>query len=231
MILIIAILEYYRRMVVHRIVKRVYKLYGFKVGALSKSIHYNLNNSVIHCNKALIIAHPQSQLRIDEGGKIWLADNLFLGNSPFDNDRLCPRILINSGGMLTVCGSFIIYNGAFIHVRKGGNLKLNGGYINWGCNIVCESSIEIGEDCAIAPNVLIRDCDSHKIVGQEDKSSKDVKIGNHVWIGQNAAVLKGVTIGDGAIIGAGSIVTKDIPAHCIAVGNPAKVIQYGVEWE
>lgn len=107
---------------------------------------------------------------------------------------------------------------------------MHGGYINWGCNIVCEGTIEIGKDCAIAPNVMIRSCDSHQIVGQESESVKDIKIGNHVWIGQNAAILKGVTIGDGAIIGANAVVTKDVPAHCIAVGNPAHVIKENIEW-
>lgn len=52
-----------------------------------------------------------------------------------------------------------------------------------------------------------------------------VKIGKNVWIGSNSTILPGVTIGDNAIIGAGSVVTKDIPADMIAVGNPAKVIR------
>lgn len=39
------------------------------------------------------------------------------------------------------------------------------------------------------------------------------------------SVLPGVTIGEGTVIGAGSVVTKDIPPHCLAVGNPCKVIR------
>lgn len=52
-----------------------------------------------------------------------------------------------------------------------------------------------------------------------------VKIGNNVWIGGNVTILPGVTIGDGTTIGAGSVVTKDIPANVLAVGNPCKVIK------
>ena len=52
-----------------------------------------------------------------------------------------------------------------------------------------------------------------------------VKIGNNVWIGAGAIILMGVTIGDGSVIGAGSVVTKDIPANCIAVGTPCKVLR------
>lgn len=58
-----------------------------------------------------------------------------------------------------------------------------------------------------------------------------VEIGNNVWIGVGTTILKGVTIGDGAIIAAGSVVTKDIPARCLAAGVPAKVIKTDVEWE
>lgn len=56
-------------------------------------------------------------------------------------------------------------------------------------------------------------------------NSKPIKICNDAWIGMNVIILKGVTIGEGAVIGAGSVVTKDIPAWCVAVGNPAKVIR------
>lgn len=52
-----------------------------------------------------------------------------------------------------------------------------------------------------------------------------VTIENDVWIGTRAIILPGVTIGEGAVIGAGAIVTKNIPKHSIAVGNPAKVIK------
>ena len=46
-----------------------------------------------------------------------------------------------------------------------------------------------------------------------------------MWIGAQCIVLKGVTIGARSIIGAGSVVTKSIPADCIAAGNPCKVLR------
>lgn len=57
----------------------------------------------------------------------------------------------------------------------------------------------------------------------------DTRIGERCFIGGRSLVLPGVTIGDQCIIGAGSVVTKDIPAHSIAVGNPARVIKSGVQ--
>ena len=64
-----------------------------------------------------------------------------------------------------------------------------------------------------------------------DKDDIETIIGNDVWIGANAVIMKGVTIESGVIIGAGAVVTKDIPAYAIAVGNPAKVIKYRYEKE
>ena len=55
---------------------------------------------------------------------------------------------------------------------------------------------------------------------------KPISIGKKCWIGGGAIIMGGVTIGDGTTIGAGSVVTKDIPARCVAVGNPARVIKY-----
>ena len=55
--------------------------------------------------------------------------------------------------------------------------------------------------------------------------AKPIKVGNNVWIGGNVIVLPGVTIGDNVVIGAGSVVTKDIPANVVAVGNPCKIIK------
>jgi acetyltransferase-like isoleucine patch superfamily enzyme len=92
--------------------------------------------------------------------------------------------------------------------------------------------IKIGEGAMIAPNVIIADSDFHVLWPPEDRinkspedNDKDVAIGKNVWICTNSIILKGVNIGDNSIIGAGSVVTNDIPANCIAAGNPAKVIK------
>lgn len=54
-----------------------------------------------------------------------------------------------------------------------------------------------------------------------------IKDGAHIGIG--SIIMPGVTIGEGAVIGAGSVVTRDIPAYCVAVGVPAKVIRTFVD--
>lgn len=54
---------------------------------------------------------------------------------------------------------------------------------------------------------------------------KDTVIGNDVWIGRKSRIMPGVKIGNGAIIGGYSVVSKDVPAYCVAVGSPIKIIK------
>ena len=61
--------------------------------------------------------------------------------------------------------------------------------------------------------------------GRHITVGKGTYIGKNCWLGAGVIVLPGVTIGDNTVIGAGSVVTKDIPANCVAAGNPCKVIR------
>ena len=89
--------------------------------------------------------------------------------------------------------------------------------------------IIIGEKCLFAPNVTVTA--SNYGIAQGDvaimdqpKDERDIVIGDGAWLGANVVVLAGVTIGEGAVVAAGAVVTKDLPALCIAGGVPAKVI-------
>lgn len=92
-----------------------------------------------------------------------------------------------------------------------------------------QDNLVIGEGSLIAPHCYICDYDHNflgpKPVKQQGFSAKPIIIGKDVWIGAKCIILKGVKIGDGAVLGAGSVVTRDIPAFSVAVGNPAKVIK------
>lgn len=57
------------------------------------------------------------------------------------------------------------------------------------------------------------------------EACKPISVGDRVWIGGNAVILPGVTIGSDTVIGAGSVVTRDIPAGVLAVGNPCRVLR------
>lgn len=102
--------------------------------------------------------------------------------------------------------------------------------------------IMIGDYSTLAPGVIVEDHNSHPVNPDYRKFMRTtphgsnarswihsahapVKIGNNCWIGRDSRILKGVTIGDNSIVAAYSVVTKDVPANCIAAGNPAHIVK------
>jgi acetyltransferase-like isoleucine patch superfamily enzyme len=87
--------------------------------------------------------------------------------------------------------------------------------------------VEIGDNVRMAPYSIIIDNDFHKVDDHfsDEGTRKPIIIEDDVWITMNCMIMKGVHIGRGAVIAAGAVVTKDVPAYCVAGGVPAKVIR------
>ncbi|MBR1463143.1 MAG: acyltransferase [Prevotella sp.] len=113
---------------------------------------------------------------------------------------------------------------------------------NVGMSSTCiwvNNRLTIGNNVNIGGNCTILDTDTHQIDYQSRRGEKradsnnpyttiqsaPITIEDDVWIGANCIILKGVTIGARSVVGAGSVVTKSIPADCIAAGNPCKVLK------
>lgn len=111
----------------------------------------------------------------------------------------------------------------------GSNIEIgNNTYINFDCIILDCAKVTIGSRILIAPRVGIYPV-NHGLDPEQRINgacvSKPIHIDDDVWIGGDTQILAGVTIGKGSVIGSGSVVTKDIPAGVIAVGNPCRVIR------
>ena len=101
-------------------------------------------------------------------------------------------------------------------------------YANFNLTLVDDTHIYVGSYTMFGPNVTVATA-SHPISPEHRKQdyqyNKPVRIGENCWIGAGVIILPGVTIGDNTVIGAGSVVTKDIPANVVAVGNPCRVLR------
>jgi carbonic anhydrase/acetyltransferase-like protein (isoleucine patch superfamily) len=98
--------------------------------------------------------------------------------------------------------------------------------------IVCLQRIEIGCGVLIGGGARIFDSDFHMAASPTTITTKrllslPVRIEDDVFVGAYATILKGVTVGRGAVIGAGSVVTRNIPAHEVWAGNPARKLEFG----
>lgn len=102
-------------------------------------------------------------------------------------------------------------------------------FIGHGCEFVCNTNIIIGNNCLIASKCTINDTghefSRHANINSQPITSKEISIGDDVWIGTSCVILQGVTIGKGAIIAAGSVVNKSIPPYEIWAGVPARFIK------
>lgn len=161
-------------------------------------------NCVIH-GKLYINLFPTAKLKI--------GDNLYF-SSGWGINPLCT----NKRGM--------IYAEENATITIGNNVGMSSTVLR------AHDSITIGNHVKIGGNCVLIDTDSHNkdyMVRRGQYTdwgvSQPIIIEDDVFIGMNSVVLKGVTIGARSIIASGSVVTKSIPADCIAAGNPARVIK------
>lgn len=109
------------------------------------------------------------------------------------------------------------------HVHFGSHI-----YANFGLTLVDDTHIYVGDYTLFGPHVTAATA-GHPILSELRQQglqyNAPVRIGKNCWIGAGALLMPGVTIGDNTVIGAGSVVTRDIPANVVAVGNPCRVLR------
>ncbi|WP_168627352.1 MULTISPECIES: sugar O-acetyltransferase [unclassified Cryobacterium] len=116
-----------------------------------------------------------------------------------------------------------------LYVDYGTNIRIGSRtFANFGLVALDVAPITIGDDVQIGPNVqLLTPTHPLDSESRRDKweAAEPIVIGDNVWLGGGVIVLPGVTIGENTVVGAGAVVTKDLPANVVAVGNPARVIR------
>ena len=103
-----------------------------------------------------------------------------------------------------------------------------GSFVNFDCVFLDLAPIRIGRHTLIGPKVQLLTAlhpfdAAQRRTGLE--AGRPITVGDDCWLGGGVIVCPGVAIGDRSVIGAGAVVTRDIPADSVAVGNPARVIR------
>jgi acetyltransferase-like isoleucine patch superfamily enzyme len=128
--------------------------------------------------------------------------------------------------------------GRWIHLGVDTSLRCHEGTLSLGdksvlardISINCYLDVEIGDSALIADGVYISDFD-HKFndltipIKDQGITKSRVRIERDVWLGTKVTIARGVHIGEGAVVGANAVVTRDLPAYCVAVGVPARVVK------
>ncbi|NBM14698.1 sugar O-acetyltransferase [Streptomyces sp. GC420] len=116
-----------------------------------------------------------------------------------------------------------------LHVDYGYHISVGrGSFLNFGAVLLDVARITIGADALFGPGVQLL-TPTHPLDPERRRakweSAKPISVGDNVWLGGGVIVCPGVTIGENTVVGAGAVVTKDLPAGVVALGNPARVVR------
>jgi len=150
-----------------------------------------------------------------------------------DDCRFLSAVASNLHGLDRPCMLSTLSPGAALIIGRDVGMS--------GTVVCCATHVHIGDRVMLGANSTITDTDSHPVdyrqrfpmvygaapeAVETEVASAPIIIEDDVFIGMHMLILKGVTIGRGAVVGAGSVVARDLPAYCIAAGNPAKPLKY-----
>ena len=189
-----------------------------------------------HPRSAELHVCNRSQIYIAKGAKIELEPKAILEfnmmEDPFKEVRP-SRLILHENSRLVCKGHIQSFEAVRIECLPNAVVEIgHKSYINHDSEIRCRERVTIGNNVSIAYNVLIQDSDYHTTYdenGNPKPHTLPITIGNDVWIGAGATILKGVTLGEGCVVAAGSVVTKNVVAHSLVAGNPARVIKSNIK--
>jgi len=178
----------------------------------------------------------RTSLSLARGSRIQFREDGFLvlgtERSSFQRWARPCSLHLSSNSELNVIGYNQIGRGSLVWVLPGGRLIIRGATTNGNNMLIAKEKVSIGRGTQIAWGVTICDHDFHKTYskGTQNPETAPITIGDDVWIGMDAKILKGVNIGNRAIIAAGAVVTRDVPAHTLVAGVPARIVKRDVEF-
>ena len=200
------------------------------------SFIYNLNNIFrVNCSPHNKIQYSKAFLRKTrikinkDNNSILIMTGSFLYNCSIAIYGKNNKVIIGKECRLKDVQFHIEDDNNFIFI---GNYTTIAGHTHLAC--IEGTKITIGEDCMFSKDIVFRTGDSHSIIDENRNRinpSKDILIGNHVWIGNKVIVTKGVNINDNSIIGTGSLVTNSFnDSNIVIAGVPARKIKSGINW-
>ena len=174
-----------------------------------------------------IVLEAGTVFNVDKEAKFDIEGELLLGKNNFKKGKDTFLMMKKDSTFKAKNSKF--FHGSDIMIFENAKFDIGKSFINSDAKIRCYKSIKIGDGCAISHDVTIMDSNTHYLNG--DNATKEIVIEDRVWIGTKVTILSGVTIGEGAVVAAGAVVTKDVPAHALVGGVPAKVLRENVEWK
>lgn len=193
----------------------------YSLGSRLVRVIYDAQRNIIHSVCSIFYKAVASIAGVKYGSGLSFNGRILIDRFKYSTIKIGDNCTFNSHSLFNPRGikQCILHTATdFAKIEIGNNCGFS------GVSIVCWNSVKIGNNVMIGADTCIGDTDDHP--ERLGTATAPVDIKDNVFIGMHCLILKGVTIGENSIIGAGSVVTKDIPANCVAAGVPCKVIKY-----
>lgn len=223
----------------YRILKSIHyilKLTQYSPKALFQTIKYSGIKNLIHHKGIVCCKH--CVLNIDKTAHLKFEGLFIIGRKgKFPKSKLESRLYVGKNATFEVLGNFGVDFDCNIEVFDNAKFTIHGSKYSYsdanaGFTVICGDKIEIMPDVGIGRGVMIRDTNGQHFMNTTGyRPTRPVVIGEKAWLCEACTIMPGVKIGRAAIIGVNSTVTKSIPAHALASGSPAVVVQENVLWK
>lgn len=161
-------------------------------------------------------SHPEDAGEIKRTNKaLWKLNHIMPKTDEYE--QVLHELFPDLGNPDRITGPLYVLEGSHVHIGK--DVAINPYF-----KAMSSGQIYIGDRAKLAFGVTIA-ANNHDLYDREILLLDDVHIEENAWIGANATILPGITIGKNSIVGAGSVVTHDVPANTVVVGNSARVLK------
>ena len=146
-------------------------------------------------------AHPTAVVdegcTIGAGTRIWHFSHIMPGCEIGEGCNIGQNVVVSPG------------------VKLGRNVKVQN-------NVSIYTGVECGDDVFLGPSMVFTNVINPRSAVNRREQYARTRVGRGASIGANATIVCGHDIGEFAFIGAGAVVTKEVPAYALVVGNPAR---------
>lgn len=197
--------------------------------------YFSLNHKIIKGQNNIIIKNrsflSRCEIKINgQNNRVILGDKCYF--------QKCKFTIYGNNNEIIIEDMVCAYNTDFYMEDNNNTIKIGEKTLICGTThlaVIEGTSITIGRDCLFSSEVVFRTGDSHSILdidGNRINNSKNIEVGDRVWIGHRVSLNKGSNVKQDSVIATGSIVTKPFDeSNVILAGVPAKIIKNNISWD